>query len=438
MFQDNDSLNNSKILFTLEVELTENQKEKITVYENTDIKRLVYDFSLKYNLDYDSHLQLLKRIQNEKSNYKPILTNSSRGRKIMSSKSSLSYKNYIDSFYSKNMMYLNEKNKKISQLKEELDKSFDEIATFKPQINVHSSSNEKYRQQNKKNYNNNQILTNYKSYLDEKIQNLRKKHSKECTFVPQIIKNKNMNKNGNQDSNSLNRYEILYDDFKKREKKKEDELKKSNISSDIYTFRPEINKDKNYNNTKSLKSSKSETFLRLYKYADFYKNNLTDKIKLKNFNENSNKQIHTTQSSNNIYQNKKEEIFKKLFHTLDRDEDGLISRIYIDTSKIPKNILKIITPVLNLMNEKDNALNEYEFVLSCISLFDYLDYKEKNLLLNYGKENNIKKSYQSNFTFKPNLNKIPIKIIKTERMKNKNFSNYPNFSKRFITNNNNL
>ena len=124
--------------------------------------------------------------------------------------------------------------------------------------------------------------------------------------------------------------------------------------------------------------------------------------------------------------------------TLDRDEDGLISRIYIDTSKIPKNILKIITPVLNLMNEKDNALNEYEFVLSCISLFDYLDYKEKNLLLNYGKENNIKKSYQSNFTFKPNLNKIPIKIIKTERMKNKNFSNYPNFSKRFITNNNNV
>jgi len=72
MFQDNDSLNNSKILFTLEVELTENQKEKITVYENTDIKRLVYDFSLKYNLDYDSHLQLLKRIQNEKSTYKPI------------------------------------------------------------------------------------------------------------------------------------------------------------------------------------------------------------------------------------------------------------------------------------------------------------------------------------------------------------------------------
>ena len=64
MFQDNDSLNNSKILFTLEVELTENKKEKITVYENTDIKRLVYDFSLKNNLDYDSHLQLLKRIEN--------------------------------------------------------------------------------------------------------------------------------------------------------------------------------------------------------------------------------------------------------------------------------------------------------------------------------------------------------------------------------------
>ena len=438
MFQDNDSLNNSKILFTLEVELTENKKEKITVYENTDIKRLVYDFSLKNNLDYDSHLQLLKRIENEKSNYKSMSTNTSRGRKLMTSKSSLSYKNYIDNFYSKNIIYVNEKNKKISQLKEELDKSFDEIATFKPQINAYSTSNEKYRQQNNKNYNNKQILTNYKSYLDEKIQNLRKKHSKECTFVPRIIKNKNMIKNSNHDSNSLNRYEILYDDFKKREKKKEDELKKSNISSDIYTFRPEINKDKNYNNTKSLKSSKSETFLRLYKYADFYKNNLTDKIKLKNFNENSNKQIHTTQSSNNIYQNKKEEIFKKLFHTLDRDEDGLISRIYIDTSKIPKNILKIITPVLNLMNEKDNALNEYEFVLSCISLFDYLDYKEKNLLLNYGKENNIKKSYQSNFTFKPNLNKIPIKIIKTERMKNKNFSNYPNFSKRFITNNNNL
>ena len=438
MFQDNDSLNNSKILFTLEVELTENKKEKITVYENTDIKRLVYDFSLKNNLDYDSHLQLLKRIENEKSNYKSMSTNTSRGRKLMTSKSSLSYKNYIDNFYSKNIIYVNEKNKKISQLKEELDKSFDEIATFKPQINAYSTSNEKYKQQNNKNYNNKQILTNYKSYLDEKIQNLRKKHSKECTFVPRIIKNKNMIKNSNHDSTSLNRYEILYDDFKKREKKKEDELKKSNISSDIYTFRPEINKDKNYNNTKSLKSSKSETFLRLYKYADFYKNNLTDKIKLKNFNENSNKQIHTTQSSNNIYQNKKEEIFKKLFHTLDRDEDGLISRIYIDTSKIPKNILKIITPVLNLMNEKDNALNEYEFVLSCISLFDYLDYKEKNLLLNYDKDNNIKKLYQSNFSFKPNINKIPIKIIKTERMKNKNFSNYPNFTKRFFTNNYNL
>ena len=438
MFQDNDSLNNSKILFTLEVELTENKKEKITVYENTDIKRLVYDFSLKNNLDYDSHLQLLKRIENEKSNYKSMSTNTSRGRKLMTSKSSLSYKNYIDNFYSKNIIYVNEKNKKISQLKEELDKSFDEIATFKPQINAYSTSNEKYRQQNNKNYNNKQILTNYKSYLDEKIQNLRKKHSKECTFVPRIIKNKNMIKNSNHDSTSLNRYEILYDDFKKREKKKEDELKKSHISSDIYTFRPEINKDKNCNNNKSLKSSKSETFMRLYNYADFYRNNLYDKIKLKNFNENTNRQIHTTQTSNNIYQNKKEEVFKKIFHALDRDEDGLISRIYIDTNKIPKNILKIITPVLNLMNEKDKALNEYEFVLSCISLFDYLDYKEKNLLLNYDKDNNIKKLYQSNFSFKPNINKIPIKIIKTERMKNKNFSNYPNFTKRFFTNNYNL
>ena len=75
---------------------------------------------------------------------------------------------------------------------------------------------------------------------------------------------------------------------------------------------------------------------------------------------------------------------------------------------------------------------------SCISLFDYLDYKEKNLLLNYDKDNNIKKLYQSNFSFKPNINKIPIKIIKTERMKNKNFSNYPNFTKRFFTNNYNL
>ena len=423
-----------KILLSLEIDLSKNKKEKIIIYKNSDINRVVYDFSLKFNLDYDSHLQLLKRIKKEKSYIKSLNANSSSLKNLRPSKSSRSYKNTMDNFYLKNISYINEREKKITQLRENLEKSEEENRTFKPQINIHSSSNETYRQKNKKNYNNKEIITNYKSYLDEKIQSLRKKHSKECTFTPQTLKNKFINKKNNE--TLLKRYEILYDDFKKREQKKVDDLKKSDFDSEIYTFRPEINKEKN-NNT--LKTSKSETFLRLYNYADYYRNNLTDRIKMQNYNDNNNnKQIYTTQISNNIYQSKKEEIFKKIFKTLDRDEDGLISRIYIDSSKIPKNILKIIYPVINMMNEDDHVLNEYEFVSSCLSLFDYLDYKDKNLLLNYGRENNNKKVYQSKFTFKPNLNKVPIKVIKTDRIQSNIINNYPNLSKKSFTNNFNL
>ena len=45
-----------KILLSLEIDLSKNKKEKIIIYKNSDINRVVYDFSLKFNLDYDSHL----------------------------------------------------------------------------------------------------------------------------------------------------------------------------------------------------------------------------------------------------------------------------------------------------------------------------------------------------------------------------------------------
>ena len=100
-----------KILLSLEIDLSKNKKEKIIIYKNSDINRVVYDFSLKFNLDYDSHLQLLKRIKKEKSNIKSLNTNSSSLKILRPSKSSRSYKNTMDNFYLKNISYMKEKKK---------------------------------------------------------------------------------------------------------------------------------------------------------------------------------------------------------------------------------------------------------------------------------------------------------------------------------------
>ena len=45
---------------------------------------------------------------------------------------------------------------------------------------------------------------------------------------------------------------------------------------------------------------------------------------------------------------------------------------------------------------------------------------------------------ESKFTFKPNLNKVPIKVIRTDRIQSNIIYNYPNLSKRSFTNNFNL
>ena len=106
-----------KILLSLEIDLSKNKKEKIIIYKNSDINRVVYDFSLKFNLDYDSHLQLLKRIKKEKSNIKSLNTNSSSLKILRPSKSSRSYKNTMDNFYLKNISYINEREKKNKSIK---------------------------------------------------------------------------------------------------------------------------------------------------------------------------------------------------------------------------------------------------------------------------------------------------------------------------------
>ena len=399
----------------IEIPISRYKKEKIFIHSNTNPNKFAYEFSKTHNLNYETHQEVLKTIQSIFNSDAPIKTESNTKKKKKKLIQSKSAKNTLNNtIYKRKLEYQYKTKQKLSELKNQLELSDEEINTFFPRVNPITSKAFNYRVNNNIQYNNSNRILNYKSYLNEKIEKLREKHynyGQEKYFRPTINKSYMKTSSNKQtvNSNTLSRYDELYLDYKKR---KENLNKIITKTKDDYTFKPLINSGKN---EIVLKKDNSDPYLRLYNYAKKYKANKEERYNSTIYN-NIDYHVYTSEQSNIIINSKKEDIFKQIFKLLDGDEDGIISRIYVDTRKVPKNVMKLINPIINELKCENETLNEREFVIACSHLFNMMSLSEKNLLLNIKLDKNTKKlkspKKSINFEYKPIVNYIPLKIEK--------------------------
>ena len=131
-----------------------------------------------------------------------------------------------------------------------------------------------------------------------------------------------------------------------------------------------------------------------------------------------------------ILQNKINEIFLKIFKDLDSDEDDYISSYSINLKNIPKEVLKILQPLISELNkDKQEFLYKEEFIIYMNQLYEKKSQEEKNILLNAYKT----KRSRSLFTNNDNDN-----IRNKHKIRNFNNNNFnqrkiSNFSNRLAT-----
>ena len=210
-FNDSNDFNENKLLFSIEINLSNKKTQKINIFSNSNPNKIAYDFSILFNLDFDSHQQLLKKIKFEIEKYYEI-NNKNSIKKIhisndFNKKKSNSMKNIFDcDVYNRNIIFLENKNKKLNEIKKELDKSQDEINTFQPKINKISKIAIENRIKNKKEFNNNEIISNYYDYKKEKNQQLFNKFNNiKYSFQPNLkqTNKKNLLLNSKSSKNKL-------------------------------------------------------------------------------------------------------------------------------------------------------------------------------------------------------------------------------------------
>ena len=71
-FNDSNDFNENKLLFSIEINLSNKKTQKINIFSNSNPNKIAYDFSILFNLDFDSHQQLLKKIKYEIAKYYEI------------------------------------------------------------------------------------------------------------------------------------------------------------------------------------------------------------------------------------------------------------------------------------------------------------------------------------------------------------------------------
>ena len=423
-----------KLLTRLEIQLPSNKNEYIDIYNNTDPDKTAYNFSIKHNLSFNMHQDILTKLKtalnksniiattNTNNNYinctnniKIISTQIKRKRNISQSQSHHSILNIntqllskkkltqsksephslkLTNIYERGISFQQKTQSKLKELQSKLNESDDEINTFSPITNPISKKANIYRTTNNKQYNNKITISHYNKYLSSKLEQLRLKHAdpfeiENNSFKPNI--NTNYQSKSNR-SSSAHRLNELYLDYKRRINNQE--TLRKNIES-IYSFKPSINHNINLSTASSSRTKKmfvnehTNCHDRLYNYAKIYNDNLHEKYNTTLYTY-TNYNVYTSNKSNDIVDQKKANIAKELFKLLDNDEDGIISRVYVDTRKIPKDILQLILPIINEMKNENETLTEHEFVNSCLHLYQFMNYQEKKLFLSTFQCNNKK------------------------------------------------
>ena len=87
--------------------------------------------------------------------------------------------------------------------------------------------------------------------------------------------------------------------------------------------------------------------------------------------------------SEKVYEERKVVAFYQIFKLLDEDEDGAICSASIDLEALPREIVKIIYPLLEELDTMEVQLEEHEFIGSLHNLFQTLSVHERNVVLGF-------------------------------------------------------
>ena len=262
--------------------------------------------------------------------------------------------NYGQYLYERNKITKLEKQNEIFEIQrnEEIDEF--KLCSFKPKTNIKKNSNihSKYKDNNSQ-----------KMILNEEQYN----------FKPKI------NNNYNTDLNFEQRQKIFHNLYKKRTEELKNLFQNSKFDEKgNELFKPKIISKQYYN-----KDDNINIFDKNYSYYQKYNYNKMQLIKKFNKNNGVNKKICPKEKTEKILNDAYTKVFTKLFNDLDSDQDNLITSLTINTSDIPKNILKIMEPILKELREDNQTLNCEEFILVMIRLFEDTPLVDRQNLINY-------------------------------------------------------
>jgi hypothetical protein len=190
----------------------------------------------------------------------------------------------------------------------------------------------------------------------EKLEKLRREINSQFTFKPEIQANYNT---------TYNSY------YLERKKEKCNSLHYNIHKENLPTFQPKINKFNKVSKISKLALNQgTDVFQSNYEYANKYnqnrenlKSNYEQDYIIKNLPQ------RTFEKSENIYNKIKTDKYKRIFKLLDSDQDDYISIQNINLKSLPKEIRRIIDPIIVELKEENENLNEEEFVRAMEHLY---------------------------------------------------------------------
>ena len=355
--------------------------------------------------------------------------------------------NYGERLYHKGLKLKEKTTEKLNIIKSNIDKENRKHNTFHPKINKISYNALSKRYSNKLSYNDEDNIINYKTYKEQKLNNLKQKYTKDETysFTPCLNK-RSLTIEKFRQKPKTPRYEQLYNTYKKQEAHIEE--KANEIYNKNTMFKPKVNNYQcPYTNISFeerqkyylSKSQERQKFLsdqlqnpsdaitgqlffhpeinsnyercdNIDIFDNLYQEHIRKATKLeKQINEQLNSEYikriqgHVNNTSIELIEIKKEKAFRKIFRQLDKDKDDLITKLNIDMRALPIDIQNIIEPIIVELKRENVTLNEEEFINACFKLYECLGFVDKRKILDY--ERKEKKNVESNFSFRPKINK---------------------------------
>ena len=113
-------------------------------------------------------------------------------------------------------------------------------------------------------------------------------------------------------------------------------------------------------------------------------------------------------NSDNIFSHQINKSLKKIFLSLDKNQNGKLSQFNYSTKELPSNIKKIINPLLVDIDLKNKILDEEKFIDECKNLYKKLNYYEKREIYNFSdiiNNNNNNKFYSISCYSKETIDK---------------------------------